>query len=400
MAALQEPRGAVAKILAAEGVSVDRAMAALVQGSKDPSSESTRPSGTPKPRVSWRMVMLAAIPLSILLQFVFHAPALAVFVVSCIGVLPLAGYMGEATEHLAHRTGPMIGGLLNATFGNAAELIISIVALRAGLVALVKASITGSILGNLLLIMGLSLVAAGTRRSELRFNRTSAGMSASMLALSVVALVLPALFHSLHPEQAARLSELRMSEAVAVILLLTYGLSLLFTLRTHRCLFWSESHPPEGPPWSTRRATMVLALATVGVAVESELLVHAATAASRTVGLTQTFLGLIIIPIIGNAAEHATAVVVARKGKVDLALQIALGSSTQVALLVAPLLVFAGVLLSRDMNLVFTPFEVMALGLATVVTAIITLDGESHWFEGVQLLAVYGMVAVGAFFLV
>jgi Ca2+:H+ antiporter len=308
--------------------------------------------------------------------------------------------MGEATEHLAQRTGPTIGGLLNATFGNAAELIISIVALRAGLVSLVKASITGSILGNLLLILGLSVVVGGVKRSELRFNRNTAGMSAGMLTLAVVALVLPALFHALHPEQAARLSELRMSESVSVILLITYGLSLLFTLKTHRCLFWSEGHPVEGGSWGVRKATLVLALATVGVAVESELLVHAVSEAGHTLGLSEIFLGLIIIPIIGNAAEHATAVVVARKGKMDLALQVALGSSTQIALLVAPLLVFAGVILGQNMNLVFSPFEVMALGLTTIVTAIITLDGESHWFEGVQLLAVYGMIAVGAYFLV
>jgi Ca2+:H+ antiporter len=343
--------------------------------------------------------LLLAVPLSIGLHL-FHAPALAIFATACLAVLPLAGYMGDATEHLAHRTGPTLGGLLNATFGNAAELIISIVALRAGLVPLVKASITGSILGNLLLILGLALVAGGLRRSELRFNRTSAGMSAGMLALAVVALVLPALFHALHPESAARLSELRMSEAVAVILLLTYGLSLLFTLRTHRCLFWSEAQHRDGPVWSGGKATLILAVATVAVAIESELLVHAASEATATLGLTQTFLGLIIIPIIGNAAEHATAVMVARKGQMDLSLQIALGSSTQVALLVAPILVFAGVLLGQDMNLVFTPFEVMSLGLATIVTSIITLDGESHWFEGVQLLAVYAVVAIGAYFLV
>jgi Ca2+:H+ antiporter len=401
LAALQEPRGTIARILGDAGISAERARAAVQQGMQSRPGEPGRtPAGRSSGRPSWRWVLLLAVPLSLLLQYVFHAPALPVFVAACLGVLPLAGYMGEATEHLAHRTGPMIGGLLNATFGNAAELIISIVALRAGLVGLVKASITGSILGNLLLILGLALVAGGLRRSELRFNRTSAGMNAGMLALAVVALVLPALFHALHPEHTARLSELRMSEAVAVILLLTYGLSLLFTLRTHRCLFWSDVHAPEGPPWGTGKAVLILALATVVVAVESEVLVHAATEATKTVGLTETFLGLIIIPIIGNAAEHATAVVVARKGKIDLALQIALGSSTQVALLVAPLLVFVGVALGRDMNLVFTPFEVMTLSLATIVTAIITLDGESHWFEGVQLLAVYGMVAVGAFFLV
>jgi Ca2+:H+ antiporter len=307
--------------------------------------------------------------------------------------------MGEATEHLAHRTGPTVGGLLNATFGNAAELIIALVALRAGLVDLVKASITGSILGNLLLILGLALIAGGLNRSELRFNRTNAGMSSGMLALSVVALVFPALYHAVHPEAAARLAELHMSEAVALILILTYGCSLLFSLRTHRRLFGGEAHPLEGPVWSPRKALLVLAGATVAVAIESELLVHAATEATETLGLSPVFLGLIVIPIIGNAAEHAAAVVLSRKGQIDLGLQIALGSSTQVALLVAPVLVFAGVLMGQDMNLVFRPFEVVALGMATVVTAIITLDGESHWFEGVQLLAVYLMVAVGAYFL-
>ncbi|MDQ3138248.1 MAG: calcium/proton exchanger [Gemmatimonadota bacterium] len=333
------------------------------------------------------------------LGYVMHAPAVWIFLTACLGVLPLAGLMGEATEHLAHRTGPTVGGLLNATFGNAAELIIAIVALRAGLVDLVKASITGSILGNLLLILGLALIAAGTKRSELKFNRTNAGMSSGMLALAVVALVFPALYHSLHPEAQARASELYMSEAVAVILIITYAFSLLFTLRTHRRLFGGEAHPMVGPVWSPTKALVILGLATVGVAVESELLVHAATEATEAVGLSTVFLGLIIIPIIGNAAEHAAAVVLSRKGQIDLGLQIALGSSTQIALLVAPLLVFAGVIFGQPMDLVFAPFEVAALGLATIVTAIITLDGESHWFEGVQLLAVYAMIAVGAYFL-
>ena len=338
-------------------------------------------------------------PLSVVLAWVAHAPPVWVFVVSCLGVLPLAGYMGEATEHLAHRTGPTIGGLLNATFGNAAELIIAVVALRAGLVDLVKASITGSILGNLLLILGLAIVVGGLNRPELRFNRTSAGMSAGMLALAVVAMVFPALYHSSHPGGAERVTELRMSESVAVILVVTYGLSLLFTLRTHRRLFGGEPHPSEGPVWGPGKAVLVLALATAGVALESEILVHATHAVTDSLGLSQIFLGLVVIPLIGNAAEHAAAVVLSRKGKVDLGLQIALGSSTQIALLVAPVLVFVGLLFGQEMNLVFQPFEVMALGLATVVVAIITLDGESHWFEGVQLLAVYGLVAVGAFFL-
>ena len=193
-------------------------------------------------------------PVSIALAYVFHAPPVWVFITACIGVLPLAAFMGEATEHLAHRTGPTVGGLLNATFGNAAELIIALMALRAGLVDLVKASITGSILGNLLLILGLALVAGGLNRPELRFNRTTAGMSAGMLALSVVALTFPALYHAVHPEAAARAAELHMSEAVAVILILTYGCSLLFTLRTHRRLLGGEAHPVEGPVWGMPKA--------------------------------------------------------------------------------------------------------------------------------------------------
>jgi Ca2+:H+ antiporter len=415
-AALLEPRGPLGKMLGEAGASAERVRGEVVRNAGQPNKgPAPKPKAPPPPKsreaslpphlvpkrrtISWRLVLLVAVPVSVVLGYVLHAPAVWVFFTACLGVLPLAGYMGEATEHLAHRTGPTIGGLLNATFGNAAELIIAIVALRAGLVDLVKASITGSILGNLLLILGLALIAGGLNRSELRFNRTNAGMSAGMLALAVVALVFPALFHAVHPEASARVSELRMSEAVSVILIATYGCSLLFTLRTHRRLFGGEAHPMEGPVWSPTKAIVVLALATIGVAVESELLVHAATEATERLGVSSVFLGLIVIPIIGNAAEHAAAVVLSRKGQIDLGLQIALGSSTQVALLVAPVLVFAGVFLGQDMNLVFRPFEVIALGLATLVTAIITLDGESHWFEGVQLLAVYAMVAVGAFFL-
>ena len=347
-------------------------------------------------------LLLLAIPASIILSLQ-HASPLLVFIVACLGVLPLAGLMGRATEQIAEQTGPTIGGLLNATFGNAAELIIAIVALRAGLVDLVKASITGSILGNLLLILGLSLVAGGVRTPILRFNRTSAGMSSAMLALAVVGLIFPALFHSVHPAtQTGRLAftELQLSEAVAVILAATYGLSLLFSLHTHKTMFGVDPNAtPHGATWGMGKAVLVLALATAGVVVESELLVHAVEGVTVTLGLSQTFLGLIIIPIIGNAAEHATAVVVARAGKTDLALQIALGSSTQVALLVAPLLVLAGLVLHVPVNLVFTPFEVVALAVSTVLVAIITLDGESHWFEGAQLLALYGMVGAAAFFL-
>jgi Ca2+:H+ antiporter len=214
-----------------------------------------------------------------------------------------------------------------------------------------------------------------------------------------VSLVLPALFTYSHPEPGARMAGLHLAEGVAIVLLITYGASLLFTLKTHRRLIGGEPHPVSGERWGLARALAVLALATVGIAVESEILVHATEAVTADLGLSQVFLGLIIIPLIGNAAEHATAIMVARKGQIDLSLQIALGSSTQIALLVAPLLVFIGLFLGQQLNLVFSPFEVAILFLATLASSTVTLDGESHWFEGVQLLAVYAMIAVAAFFI-
>jgi len=373
--------------------------------SPEPEPQERRPPSVgklaprPRPKISWgRFLFLLAVPASIVLNYL-HASPLLVFATACLGVLPLAGFMGEATEQIAARSGPTLGGLLNATFGNAAELIIAIVALQAGLVDLVKASITGSILGNLLLILGLSIVAGGARKAELKFNRTNAGMSAGMLMLAIMSLVLPALFRYAHPEPGAGVAGLHLAEGVSLVLLVTYAASLLFTLKTHRRLLAGEPHPVSGKPWGLGLAVLVLALATVGIAVESEILVHATEAVTAQLGLSQVFLGLIVIPIIGNAAEHATAITVARKGQIELSLQIALGSSTQIALLVAPLLVFVGLFLGQPMNLVFTPFEVAILFLATLSTSIVTLDGESHWFEGVQLLAVYAMIAVAAYFI-
>jgi len=362
------------------------------------------PPATPPPprrKVPWLSVLYLAIPAAVWLHL-SDADPLATFAVSCIGVLPLAGLMGKATEHLAERTGPTLGGLLNATFGNAAELIIALAALRASHVELVKASITGSILGNLLLILGLSLIAGGRKESLIRFNRTSAGMGSAMLALAVAGLAFPALFNAAHPEVVGS-EALYLSETVAVILIVTYLLSLLFVLKTHRPLFSGSGdkvHPTAGPAWSVGRAIGMLTLATVGVAVMSEILVHAVGPVTESLGVSEAFLGLIVIPIIGNAAEHGTAVVAAHRGKTDLAFQIALGSSTQIALLVAPLLVFAGAIMGTPgMDLVFPSYEVMGLGVAVVTSAIITLDGESHWFEGVQLLALYAMFAAAAWFI-
>ena len=307
--------------------------------------------------------------------------------------------MGQATEVLASRTGPAVGGLLNATFGNAAELILALTALRAGLLELVKASITGSILGNLLLILGLSLVAGGMRRPTLTFNRTAAGMGGAMLLLAVVGLVMPALFAATHPT-ASSATVVHLSEGVAIVLGLTYAVSLVFSLVTHRNLFTQGGPPaPGGSHGAVGRAIGMLVVATVLVAVQSEILVHTAELLVARLGWSEMFLGLIVIPLIGNAAENASAVVVARKGQTDLALSIALGSSTQVALFVAPVLVAAGVVVGQPMHLVFTPFEVVALGLAALIVTVIALDGESHWFEGAQLLAVYAIVAVAAWFI-
>jgi Ca2+:H+ antiporter len=344
----------------------------------------------------WRRILLLAVPAAAWAHWT-HQPSLLVFGLACAGVIPLAGFMGDATEHLAGHTGPTIGGLLNATFGNAAELIIGLMALRAGLIPLVKYLITGSILGNLLLIMGLSLIAGGMRTSELKFSRTVAGMSAGMMVAAVVGLVFPALLHATHPAH-GRLTELRLSEGVAIVLIVTYALSLLFSLKTHRWLIGGDPHESPRRVWGVGKGLLVLAVATAGIAWLSELLVHSVQEAGDAMGLSAAFVGLIIIPVIGNAAEHSSAVMMARRGKMDLSLQIAYGSSTQIALLVAPVLVFAGVLMGQDMNLVFEPFEVMAVGLAVLVTAIGTTDGESHWFEGVMLLAVYSLIAVAAFF--
>jgi Ca2+:H+ antiporter len=349
--------------------------------------------------VTWLRWLLLALPVSWALALL-HGPALAVFVVSGLGVVPLAAIMGEATEALARRTGPTVGGLLNATFGNAAELILAIVALRAGLLDLVKASLTGSILGNLLLILGLSLVAGGVRRPVLTFNRTAAGMSGAMLLLAVVGLVIPALFAATHPA-ATEETTIRLSEGVAVVLGGTYLVGLVFSLVTHRELFGGGAPEHGGAVASVQvgRAGALLAGATLLVAVQSEILVHAVEQVVMHLGWSEFFLGLMVIPLVGNAAEHASAVVAARRGHTDLALTIALGSSTQVALFVAPLLVLAGVVLGQPMHLVFTAFEVVALGLAALIVTVIALDGESHWFEGAQLVAVYAILAIAAWFI-
>lgn len=340
--------------------------------------------------------LLAAVPAAIVLEHA-GAPPVLVFAACALGIVPLAGLMGEATEALAHRAGPAAGGLLNATFGNAAELIITVFALRAGLVTLVKASLIGSILGNLLVILGLSIVAAAWRVPEITFSATVAAASLGMMVLAVTAFAAPALYAIAHPAPDP-LVILHISDGIAVFLVVTYLLSLVFTLRTHRSLLQPDAGGGEHH-WAPKLAIAILAGATALVAWLSEILVGVTEEASHAIGLSEAFVGLILIPIIGNAAEHATAVVVARKGQMELAFQIATGSSTQVALFVAPVLVAVGHGMGRQMDFAFSSFEVAALGLASIAVAVLALDGKSNWFEGVQLIGLYGVLAVVAFFI-
>lgn len=347
------------------------------------------------PRVIFRYSPVLLVPAAVILEFAHARPTL-VFLVSAIAIVPLANLMGLATEELAARTGPTFGGLMNATLGNAAELIIGIFALRAGLIELVKASLTGSIIGNLLLILGLSLFVGGLGRPTQHFNRQAAGMNVALLALAAVGLVVPALFDFTHPRGRAIVLE-HLSITVAVVLMAVYLLSLLFSLKTHSELFRpAGTHEP--PAWSLRRSVIALVVATGLVAWLSEILIGVTEETIADLGVSELFIGIIIIPIVGNAAEHGAAVLMAAKDKMDLSFAIAVGSSTQVALFVAPLLLFISLLLGQPMDLAFTAFEVTAVALATGVVTVISLDGESNWLEGAQLLAVYGILAAAFFF--
>lgn len=353
-----------------------------------------------KPSLSWLLVF---VPVTLVLELAAPERHTWIFVASGLAILPLAGWMGRATEHLAERTGEGIGGLLNATFGNAAELVIALVALREGLHDVVKASLTGSILGNMLLVLGAAMLAGGYRHPTQRFNATGARTQATLLTLAAIALVLPAAFHHLAGPGAAR-RERDLSLEIAVILLVVYALSLLFSLRTHRRLFaGSPEAPADGghhAPWPVGRALAVLAAATALIAWMSEALVGAVEPTAETLGMTDLFLGVVVVAILGNAAEHSTAILVAIKNRMDLALGIAIGSSVQIALFVAPILVFASYAIGPGpMDLVFTPAEVLAVGLAVVITGQIAGDGESNWLEGVLLLGVYAIMGVVFYFL-
>jgi Ca2+:H+ antiporter len=346
-------------------------------------------------------LLLVFVPATLYLGLT-HASPTWVFVCACLAILPLAGLMGEATEHLTHHTGPGVGGLLNASFGNAAELIIGLMALRAGEREVVKASLTGSIIGNILLVMGLAMLVGGWRHKELRFSRIAAESTSATMLLAVTALVIPAIYaRSTARRQPDDIET--MSLDISWVLILTYAASLLFSLRSHRHLFTPEGDDAameleHGQPWSIRRSLIVLLAASTAVGVVSEFLVHALDEAGRALGLGKLFMGVVVVALVGNAAEHSTAVLVAMKGKMDLALGIAMGSSMQIALFVAPVLVLAGHLMGQRLGLEFSALEVAAVVLSVAVVTVVTHDGRTNWFEGVQLLGVYAILAVAFYF--
>jgi len=352
----------------------------------------------------WPYLLVPFIPLAIVLDVAGVSPTV-IFFSSALGVIPTAALMGRATEELAARSGPGIGGLLNVTFGNAPELIIALFALNAGLHEVVKASLIGSVIGNVLLVMGASMFVGGLGRDRQYFSRVSAVAQSSMLLLAVAAMAMPAIFELVEgkglpgpgSERVSYGSTVeQLSLAVAIVLILSYGAGLIFSLRTHRDLF----NPPSdddghGEPWSVRRSVGALALAGVAVGGMSEILVGSISEAAESIGLTEFFVGAIVVAIVGNAAEHWVAVLVARKDKMDLAVNISIGSSAQIALFVAPVLVLCSFFLGPGpMPLVFNGFELGGIFLAVLIATHVTDEGESTWFEGVQLLAVYAVLAL------
>jgi len=360
-----------------------------------------------KTPMGWPYLLVPLIPVALALD-IAGAPATAVFAASALGIVPTAALMGRATEELAARSGPGIGGLLNVTFGNAPELIIALFALGQGLQEVVKASIVGSIIGNMLLVLGAAMLAGGIGRDKQHFSRTSASIQTTMLMLAGGALLMPAIFELVEgkglPAPGSESINYggtveHLSLAVAIVLLVTYVIGLFFSLKTHRDLFNPEYEDEDTWGWSTRTSVTALAIAGVLVGVMSEVLVGSITEASQSIGLSEFFIGVIVVAIVGNAAEHWVAVLVAMKDKMDLAVNIAVGSSAQVALFVAPVLVLASFFIGpHPLALVFNGFELGAILLAILVGNHVTADGESTWFEGVQLLALYFVFGLAFYF--
>ena len=345
---------------------------------------------------------LVFVPISLVAKYLLGWEDLIMFILAGLAIIPLAGWMGTATEEIAVVVGPNLGGLLNATFGNATELIIAIIALRAGYVNVVKASITGSIIGNLLLVMGLSMLLGGIRYKEQTFQSFVAGMNSAAMNLAVISILVPTAVN-FTSEGISETTLQNLSLAVAIVLILVYLLTLLFSMKTHSYLYdvgvaeteamVSHEHKPNLVLWIG-----ILLACTLCVAFESELLVDSLEVATSELGLTALFTGVVIVPIIGNAAEHATAVTVAMKNKMDLSLSVAVGSSLQIALFVAPLLVIIGKVLGQPMDLDFNPFELVAVAASVLIANSICSDGKSNWLEGTLLLATYAVLGFAFFF--
>jgi Ca2+:H+ antiporter len=358
--------------------------------------------------------LLVFAPIAVALEFA-HANHIILFVIAVIALIPLAKLIGDSTEHLATHYGPTVGSLLNVTFGNAAEIIIAIVAISAGLLDLVKASITGAIIGNILLIFGLSVVVGGFRFKEQKFSRENIGFQSSMLFLAIIGLAVPTIMAYTVLPPLEHPGEIQLlSDSLAIILIIVYILGIIFTFFTHKHLFVQPEEPATAAGngaqpaaahdddhhghWSKKKSFILLAASMAGVIVVSEILVGSVEATGEELGFGELFVGAIIVGIVGNAAEHSSAILLARRGKMELSIGIAAGSGTQIALFVVPILVFAGIALGQPFSLVFTLFELAVIFLAAIILNLIVHDGRSNWFEGVMLTAVYVIIAIGFFF--
>lgn len=343
-------------------------------------------------------LLFVFVPVAIIGELLHGSPVL-IFVAAALAVIPGAGLMGRATEELAAHTGPRIGGLLNATLGNAAELIITLFAIRAGLLDLVKASITGSIIGNVLLVMGFSLLLGGIKNGTQHFDRTQAGVNATQLLLAVMALMIPSIFFFAHTETNGPVESLSLGTAVMMLVIYALGLLFAFRVATPEPELGREVEAEHHSTWSTRTAVLVLLGATVLIAVLSEVLVGAVEHTVETLGVSEFFIGIIVVPLVGNVAEHAVAVQTAWKNKMELSMAVSIGSSLQIALFVAPLLVFISLLMGHPLTLVFNQFEIMALFAGVLIAAFVAGDGETNWLEGAQLLTLYAILALAFLFL-
>ena len=347
-------------------------------------------------------ILLIFVPLSLILTYLGAVDSTILFVISLLALLPLASKMGEATEELAKIYGGQIGGLLNATFGNAAELIIALIAISRGLEELVKASIAGSIIGNLLFVFGLSLLFGGLKYKEQRFSTELSGMNATMLLIAFMSLMIPSMFHFVPVEHRGNDEQL-LSIAVSVLLILLYLLSMVFSLKTHQYLFRVKSEKnehteAETPKWDRNFAILVLGVATILLALVSEVFVGQVEHVALQFGLTQLLIGAIIVAIVGNAAEHLASIFFALKNDLELSINVTVGSSLQIAMFVAPLTVLAGVMMQKPMDLVFTPLEIIAVFASVLIVNELSSDGKCNWFEGAQLLVMYLIIAVLFFF--